>query len=169
LGGRVGVDKDEGECHIAVSGNKDGLKLDSSATAEACREFCGMRAMFDGDYRRAPAACTDRQRQARIGHAHKEYAAKDYDAARTTLRSLLADCDPFMDWIERDKARSDLAVTEYHRGDNAQCLAVLFETTAITAQRDASLILPPCDADNYVSTSKAILYNQMLRQAPGKH
>jgi hypothetical protein len=62
-----------------------------------------------------------------------------------------------------------LAATEYHRGDNAQCLAVLFETTAITAQRDASLILPPCDADNYVSTSKAILYNQMLRQAPGKH
>ncbi|WP_204270530.1 hypothetical protein, partial [Enterobacter hormaechei] len=89
--------KDEGECHIAVSGNKDGLKLDSSATAEACREFCGMRALFDGDYRRAPAACTDRQRQARIGHAHKQKAAKDYDAARTTLRSLLADCDPFMD------------------------------------------------------------------------
>ena len=128
-----------------------------------------MRAMFDGDYRRAPAACTDRQRQARIGHAHKQYAAKDYEAARTTLRSLLADCDPFMDRIERDQARSDLAVPEYHRGDPAQCLAVLFETTAITAQKDASLILLPCDADNYASTSKAILYNQKLCQSPGKH
>ncbi|KHL07762.1 UNVERIFIED_CONTAM: hypothetical protein LK11_61410 [Mumia flava] len=128
-----------------------------------------MRALFDGDYRRAPAACTDRQRQARIGHAHKQYAAKDYDAALTTLRSLLADCDPFMDWIERDKARSDLAVTEYHRDDTAQFLTVLSETTAITAQKDASLILPPCDADNDASTSKAILYNQKLCQSPGKH
>lgn len=125
--------------------------------------------MFDGDYRRAPAACTDRQRQARIGHARKQYAAKDYDAALTTLRSLLADCDPFMDRIERDKARSDLAVTEYHRDDTAQCLTVLSETTAITAQKDASLILPPCDADNDASTSKAILYNQKLCQSPGKH
>ena len=167
--GRVGVDKDEGTCRIAVSGNKDALKLDSSATAEACREFCGMRAMFDGDYRRAPAACTDRQRQARIGQAHKQYAAKDYDAARTTLRSLLSECDLFMDWIERDKARSDLAVTEYHRGDNAQCLAVLSETIAVKAQKDASLFLPPCDADNYASTSKAILYNQGLCKAPIKH
>lgn len=167
--GRVGVDKDEGKCHIAVSGSKDALKLDSSATAEACRDFCGMRAMFDGDYRRAPVACTDRQRQARIGQAHKQYAAKDFDAARTTLRFLLSECDPFMDWIERDKARSDLAVTEYHRGDNAQCLAVLSETTAIKAQKDSTLILPPCDADNYASMSKAILYNQKLCQASGKH
>ena len=167
--GRVGIEKDEGKCRIAVSGNKDALKLDSSATAEACRDFCGMRAMFDGDYRRAPAACTDRQRQVRIGQAHKQYAAKDYDAARTTLRSLLSDCDPFMDWIERDKVRSDLAVTEYHRGDNTQCLAVLSETTAVKAQKDASLFLPPCDADNYASTSKAILYNQGLCEAPVKH
>ena len=167
--GRVGVDKDEGTCRIAVSGNKDALKLDSSATAEACRGFCGMRAMFDGDYLRAPAACTDRQRQARIGQAHKQYAAKDYDAARTALRSLLSECDLFMDWIERDKARSDLAVTEYHRGDNAQCLAVLSETIAVKAQKDASLFLPPCDADNYASTSKAILYNQGLCKAPIKH
>ena len=166
--GRIGIDKDEGKCHIAVSGNKDALKLDSSGTAEACRDFCGMRAMFDGDYRRAPAACTDRQRQARIGQAHKQYAARNYDAARTTLRSLLSDCDPFMDWIERDMARSDLAVTEYHRGDNAQCLAALSETTAVKAQKDASLVLPPCDADNYAATSKAILYNQRLCSAPAK-
>lgn len=166
--GRVGIDKDDGKCHIAVSGNKDALKLDSAATAEACREFCGMRAMFDGDYRRAPAACTDRQRQVRIGLAHKQYAAKNYDAARTTLRSLLSDCGSFMDWIERDKARSDLAVTEYHRGDSAQCLAALSETTAAKAQKDASLVLPPCDADNYAATSKAILYNQRLCSAPAK-
>lgn len=168
LQGRIGVDKDEGKCHIAMSGTNGALKLDSSATAEACRDFCGMRAMFDGEYRRTPAACTDRQRQARIGQAHKQYAAKNYDAARTTLRTLLSECDTFMDWIERDKARSDLAVTEYHRGDNAQCLAALSDTVAVRMQKDNSMALPPCDADNYASTSKAILYNQGLCKAPVK-
>lgn len=166
--GRIGVDKDEGKCHIAVSGGNGALKLDSSATADACREFCGMRAMFDGEYRRVPAACNDRQRQARIGQAHKQYAAKNYDGARTTLRALLSECDTFMDWIERDKARSDLAVTEYHRGDNAQCLAALSNTVAVRMQKDSSSFMPPCDADNYASTGKAILYNQGLCKAPVK-
>ena len=157
-------------CRVAISSvSNDGtLKVDTSATQDACRDFCGMRAMFDGEYRRAPAACTDRQRTARIGQAHKQYAAKNYDAARTTLRALLSECDPFMDWIERDKARSDLAVTEYHRGDNAQCLAALSDTVAVRSQGDDSAFMPPCDADNYASTRKAILYNQGLCKAPPK-
>jgi len=166
--GGIGVDKEGGKCRIAVSGGNGVLKLDTSATQDACRDFCGMRAGFDGEYRRAPAACTDRQRQVRIGQAHKQYAAKNYDAARTTLRALLSECNTFMDWIERDKARSDLAVTEYHRGDNAQCLAVLSDTVAVRMQGDNSRFMPPCDAENYASTSKAILYNQGLCKAPVK-
>lgn len=164
--GRTGV---ADACRIAVSGDNGVLKLDTSATQEACRDFCGMRAGFDGEYRRPPAACTDRQRTVRIGQAHKQYATKDYDGARTTLRALLSECDTFMDWIERDKARSDLAVTEYHRGDNQQCLAALSDTVAVRMQGDSSSFLPPCDADNYASTSKAILYNQGLCKTPAKH
>mgnify|MGYP000447879070 FL=1 len=139
--GRTGV---ADACRIAVSGDNGVLKLDTSATQEACRDFCGMRAGFDGEYRRPPAACTDRQRTVRIGQAHKQYATKDYDGARTTLRALLSECDTFMGWIERDKARSDLAVTEYHRGDNAQCLAALSDTVAVRMQGDSSSFLPTC-------------------------
>jgi hypothetical protein len=167
--GGVGVAKDSnGACRITMSGTGSMLTLDSTGTVDACRDFCGARAGFDGEYLRPPAACTDRQRAARIEQSHKQYAAKDYDVARTTLTSLLSECGTFMDWIERDKAKSDLALTEYHRGDSAQCLAVLSDTVAVRAQKSNFNFMPPCDAENYAPTGKAILHNQALCQAPAK-
>jgi len=84
--GGVGVAKDSnGACRITMSGTGSMLTLDSTGTVDACRDFCGARAGFDGEYLRPPAACTDRQRAARIEQSHKQYAAKDYDVARTTL------------------------------------------------------------------------------------
>jgi len=72
--------------------------------------------MFDGEYRRAPAACTDRHRAARIETSPRQYAPGNYDAARSTLKSLLSERNFFMDWIEQDRTRGDLALTESHRG-----------------------------------------------------
>ncbi len=157
-----------GVCRIALSGDgRRVLKLDS-AGADACRDNCGARAGFDGEYRRPPAACTDRQRSARIEQSHRQYAAKDYDAARATLTAVLSQCAAFMDWIERDKAKSDLALAEYHRGDRARCAAVLADTVAVQRQKDDAFGLPPCDAENYQSTGKAILHNLALCQAAAK-
>lgn len=168
--GRVGVvgDRDKA-CRIAVSGGQGVVKLDASGS-EPCRDYCGMRASFDGEYRRPPAACTDQSRAVRTEQSHKQYAARDYDAARATLTSLLAECNGFMDWIEQDRAKSDLALTEYHRGDPARCVAVLSDTVAVRAQREHSdsFGLPPCDADNYRSTGDAILHNLALCQTPAK-
>lgn len=168
--GRVGIARDgENVCRIAVSGGHGDLRLDTSGS-DACRDFCGMRASFDGEYRRPGAACTDRARDVRTERSHRQYAAHDYDAARTTLKALLAECGGFMGWIELDRAKSDLALTEYHRGDRAQCVAVLSDTIAYRAQQDHSdaFGLPPCDADNYKSTGDAILHNLALCQAPAK-
>lgn len=156
------------KCHVKLSGNKNALKLDSSSSTESCTNFCGARAAFDGEYRRPPPACTSQKRAARIEQSHKQYAARNYDASRMTLTSVLSECGTFMDWVERDKARSDLALTEFHRGDSAQCLAVLSKTVAVQSQKDGGVSLPPCDRDNYESTSKAILHNQALCQAPKK-
>lgn len=74
-----------------------------------------------------------------------------------------------MDWIEIDRARSDLALTQYHLGDNAKCLATLSKTMVLINKDSAgntSLDLPPCDALNYESTGKAILYNAALCKRP---
>ncbi|AJY27308.1 hypothetical protein BTM_2240 [Burkholderia thailandensis 34] len=170
LEGRVGIARDgDNVCRIAVSGGHGAVKLDTSGS-DACRDFCGMRASFDGEYRRPGAACTDRARDVRTERSHKQYAAHDYDAARATLKSLLDECSGFMGWIELDRAKSDLALTEYHRGDRAQCVSVLSDTVAYRAQQDHSEAfgLPPCDADNYQSTGDAILHNLALCRAPAK-
>lgn len=161
--GKTGFVSDS-RCRVAISGSGEVLKLDVSATFEDCQQLCGMRAGFDGEYRRPPPACTDRQRAARVALSHRQYAAKNYDAARGTLTALITECKTFMDWIEIDKARSDLAVTEFHRGDRAQCLAALSETVAVRMTKDDSIGMPPCDKDNYDSASKAILHNLALCQ-----
>ncbi|MGS0897674.1 hypothetical protein ACVBGC_35070 [Burkholderia stagnalis] len=76
-----------------------------------------------------------------------------------------------MDWIEVDSVRSDLALTQYHLGESAKCLATLSQTTAIrnhdgtNKEGDESFGLPPCDSENYRSTGKAILYNAELCKA----
>lgn len=161
--GKTGLVKDS-QCRIAFSRSGDTLNLDVEATVEACRDSCGMRASFDGEYRLPPPACTDRQRTARVSLSHRQYAAKNYDAARGTLTALIGECKPFMHWIEIDKARSDLAITEFHRGDRAQCLAALSDTVAVRMTRDDSISLPPCDKDNYDPTGKAIRHNLALCQ-----
>lgn len=157
-------------CRLSITGGKGALKVDSG-DSDACRAYCGARAMFDGQYRQASPACTDRTRAKRLAQARALYAKKDYAGAAAGFSSLIGECSTEMDWIEADSVRSDLALTQYHLGDNAQCLATLAQTAALRnggddAQPDTDFGLPPCDADNYRSTGKAILHNAALCKAP---
>lgn len=176
LKGNAGVSSDGGEtCHISISGGHGTLRLDSGG-ADACRTACGARAMFDGEYRKPGAACTDHSRAARLTQARAQYAKKDYAAAETGFTQLIGECSMDMDWIEADRVRSDLALTQYHLGENAKCLATLAQTTALRnhddsgkgndKDADASFGLPPCDEENYQPTGKAILHNAALCKAP---
>ncbi|KWC44726.1 hypothetical protein WM28_05615 [Burkholderia ubonensis] len=172
LKGNVGVASDGGEtCRISITSDHGTLKLDSGG-ADACRSYCGARAMFDGAYRQPTAACTDRSRAARLTQARAHYAKKNYAAAEVAFTSLIGACASDMDWIEVDRVRSDLALTQYHLGASAKCLATLSQTMAMRnhddsdKEWDASFGLPPCDAENYQSTGKAILHNAALCKAP---
>jgi hypothetical protein len=123
-----------------------------------------VHANFDGEYRRQPVACMDRQRIARIEQSQKQYAAKNYEAARGTLTAVLTECGIFMDWIERDKANNDLARIAYLRGDSAQCLTKLSDTFAVHVRKGHDVLSPPADAENYQSIGDAILHNLALCQ-----
>ncbi|MDE1143331.1 MAG: hypothetical protein V4793_20425 [Paraburkholderia tropica] len=161
--GRTGVATDgETTCRISMTGANGQLKLDTG-DSDACRSFCGMRADFQGEYRKPPEACRDAARATRLKSARALYAKKDYAGASAALGSLVGECQTFMNWIERDSARSDLALAQYHLGQSAQCVATLAQTVAIQNGTDE---LPPCDADNYRSVGKAILFNEaMCRRA----
>ncbi|RKP49629.1 hypothetical protein D7S86_20260 [Pararobbsia silviterrae] len=165
LDGNHGIASDsDSTCRITFSDDHGTLTLDSG-NSDACRSFCGARAMFDGQYQKAPQACTDRAVSSRLAQARERYAKKDFPAAATGYQSLLDQCSTFMNWIDTDRVRSELALTQYHMGDNAQCLATLAQTNAIMNRSDDggdSFGFAPCDADNYQSTGKAILHNEAL-------
>ncbi|WP_244110087.1 hypothetical protein [Burkholderia arboris] len=172
LKNNMGVASGDGEtCRISITGDRGTLKV-NSGSADGCRSYCGARAMFDGEYRQPAAACTDRLRTARLTQARAQYAKKNYAAAEAAFTSLIGECARDMDWIEVDRVRSDLALTQYHLGERAKCLATLSQTTAMLnhddrdKEGDPSFGLPPCDADNYQSTGKAILHNATLCNAP---
>jgi hypothetical protein len=74
-----------------------------------------------------------------------------------------------MGWIEVDTVRNDLALSQYHSGDFAQCLSTLNETYAGKAKDeeglrsgDSGVYLPPCDFDNYIDVAKSTWYNTGL-------
>lgn len=93
LNGNVGVASDgSGTCRISIIGDRGTLKVDSGGAA-ACRSYCGARAMFDGEYRKPAAVCTDRSRVAQVTLARAQYVKKNYAAAEVTFTTVLRECE----------------------------------------------------------------------------
>ena len=50
---RVSAALKPAQCNFRIMSTIDGVKIDVGESQEACRTFCGMRAFFDGNYKRA--------------------------------------------------------------------------------------------------------------------
>lgn len=50
---RISAGMKSAQCNFRIMSTIDGVKIDVGETQEACRTFCGMRAFFHGDYKRA--------------------------------------------------------------------------------------------------------------------
>ncbi|OQX19653.1 MAG: hypothetical protein BWK76_03955 [Desulfobulbaceae bacterium A2] len=172
LGHAAGLSgSDDAACRIAFVPDGGGLRV-SSTTAGACQGYCGMRADFSGLYRKPPALCTQKSRRARRDEFFRLYQTRDFARAVEVLEPLLAQCGEFVDWIEIDKIRNDLALAQYHGGTPEACRETLAETRAARFANDEELrqAFPPCDYDNYVGTAKATWHNITLCDTPrGKH
>lgn len=155
------IQEDSEKCKVSLKPVSGGVDV-APLTSEACRYFCGARAGFDGLYKLPPARCTAKQRQARRAEFLALYRTKKFAQASDVLSGLIVECADFIDWIEIDKVRNDLALAQYHAGDSAACLATLAGTRAGKAQGEDGLGLAPCDHDNYIGTAKATWYNQKL-------
>lgn len=138
-------------------------------TADTCRDFCGMRAGFEGTYFIPPKACTAKNRQQARDQFMALYRARRYQQAEDVAQTLLTGCNDFMHRIERDQVRNDLALAQYHGGKPAQCLKTLSATLAADFKDEEGLkeggngfYLPPCDFDNYIDVAKATWFNRAL-------
>lgn len=151
----------EEACAIRFQGEGDTVTVESDG---GCRMYCGARAGFDGRYRLPPPGCTQKKLRARQDLFLKQYRAKAYGKAEATMSSLSGECGTFFNWIEKDRLRNDLAITQHHLGKPQACLKTLQETRAWAAPDEPQLheSLPPSDFDNYIGVAKATWTNRRL-------
>lgn len=155
-------------CDIAFSAKGASIEV-KALTAEACRGYCGMRAVFDGTYRLPPPACTDAARQRQRDSSLNLHKARRYSEATQALQDLISHCASFMSWKEIDQVRNDIALAQYRNGELEQCLTTLSHTLAAKVKDEEELasgqgpvFLPPSDFDNYIPVARATWFNKSL-------
>lgn len=162
-------DDNTARCRIAFR-QRGGQIAVEPITEEECRNYCGARAGFAGIYKTLPARCTHQAQQAGRKAFLELYRARQFAAASEKLAQLLAACGEFMNWVEIDAVRNDLALAQFHDGKPAACLKTLAATRAAKAADADDLGLPPCDHDNYIEVAKATWHNLTLcKKANTRH
>lgn len=156
------------KCFISFSATKSAVVVQPT-TEETCRDYCGARANIAGTYNAPPAACTSANRQAQRNRFLVLYRSNKYSQAASALETLITQCGEFMNSVEIDQVRNDLALSRYHNRETAQCLKTLNATLAGQVKNEAELrsgngnvYLPPCDLDNYIETARTIWSNKAL-------
>lgn len=159
--GYTGEEGAEAQCVILFEAVPNGLSV-SAQTGEACSNFCGVHAGFEGAYLLPPAGCKQTERWERRDSFTETYRLKDYPRAYETLDSLYRQCGEFMNWVEIDHVRNDLAITQYHLGHKEACLDILKDTIGATQTNEKELGLPPADLGAYLPVAQATWHNLKL-------
>jgi hypothetical protein len=161
-------DGNKSKCEISFTVDHSNI-LVKSLKLDECRAFCGARAGFDGIYRIPPKNCTDEGRTKKHNKFLSLYRSHHYAQAAKILQNQLQQCSDFMNWIEKDEIRNDLALAQYHNGEFHQCLSTLNETLVANVKNEEELkegkdgfYLPPCDYDNYIHVAKSTWFNKAL-------
>lgn len=151
------------QCFITFKAVPGGFSV-SAQTPETCREYCGARAGFEGAYLLPPSGCKPDEREARRSFFTAMYRLENYAQAYESLNSFYKQCGDFLNWIEIDKVRNDLAIAQYHLGQNASCLSILKDTLGATQanEEELSASLPPSDFDSYLPVAQATWFNLKL-------
>ena len=156
-------------CRLRLTPSGDGTRIDvQTVTEEACRTFCGARASLDGDFRRPPKSCTRLAQRETRNRFSALYRSNRYHEASAELAPLLEVCEEYIDWVETDRIRNDLALAYLHGGSPEQCLKTLAKTAAVSDESEPSLQerLPPTDFETYLPVARATWHNMRLCKRP---
>lgn len=158
-------------CRVQFTPSADGVQIGVApvaATAEACRDYCGMRAGFEGRYLKPQGVCTPGE-QRRAGDTFlQHYRAKRFEEAIAALAPVVTQCRPLIDWMSLDRLRNDLALAHFHAGQAGTCTTLLRQTVAAESANEAALreALPPVDFDSYLPTARSTWHNLRLCGTP---
>ncbi|WP_369977398.1 hypothetical protein [Xanthomonas bundabergensis] len=160
-------------CRVAFKRTAGGFDV-KALTEESCRDYCGMRAGFEGEYLALPAGCTAKASARRREGYLADYRGKRYAAALAGMDALAKECGVFFNWLERDRFANDRAIALLRLGRPKECLAVL-DTTIAAGSRDEDTLqqeldkngsmLPPSDWDSYLPIAKSTWFNRKLCEA----
>ena len=158
-------------CVVTFTAKADGITVDS-VDGVICRYFCGMRAMFEGQYLKPAPGCAPAQVSATRKEFKSLYDRKDYAAARAKLESAFTSCAKTIDWLDTGWIRNDLALAQLRSGDAAACLRTLEPLAKDAARSDAQIrdeMVSPTDVDNWlpvIHAARTIL--KLCSSAPKK-
>ncbi|MCX9156274.1 hypothetical protein OPU71_09095 [Niveibacterium sp. 24ML] len=162
----------EHPCRLRLTPSGDGTQIDvQTVTEDACRTFCGARAGLDGDFRRPPKTCTRLAQRETRNRFSALYRSKHYREASAELATMLEVCGEYIDWVETDRVRNDLALAYLHGGSPEHCLRTLAKTAAASDESEAALQerLPPYDYETYLPVARATWYNlRLCERQPGR-
>lgn len=134
LEGRTGADGGLPACVFRLTPRSGAVTI-GVETDEACRAFCGVRAVFEGEYRRPAPPCRARAIGTTRAAFKRLYDGKSFEKARATLEPLLR-CEDVVDRFTRAWIRNDLAVTRHALHDDAGCRDVLEPLRDLAADDD---------------------------------
>jgi hypothetical protein len=139
------------------------------ASEEACRNFCGARASFYGEYKAREPMCLPKAVRATRAKFKKSYQAKNYEAARSILSPILDRCADNLASETDVYVRNDLALTLHHLTDDAGCLRVLAPHKDLALSTEAKVremfATEPSAVDEWVRIARATQTNWNLCSA----
>lgn len=164
--GRVADLTEPGEkegCKVTFTPQADRVSVKGSANG-LCRNFCGVRADFEGDYHRAPQQCLADNVDKSRAQFRKLYDRKQHAEARQLHESTLKACGRFIGPVTQAWLRNDLAVALHKLGERKACLDALAPLAGDAERKDSALreSLPPTDAENYLPAVRAARHNLKL-------
>lgn len=163
----------DSRCVVSFQAMSKAIRV-SADGSDACRGYCGARAMFDGVYTRPAAGCDTASLRKTRNAFKKLYDQKNYAQAERTLAPVLQNCKRTLFWLEDGSIRNDLALTQAKLGKGAACYKTLQPLAKDTAKTDKAVCdsddryLPPVDCTSYLSVVQAARTNLKWCARAGK-
>lgn len=153
-------------CRVLFRTQGDRIDVSTNGAA-SCREYCGVRASFEGSYLRRNAACAEASRKQARRDFKKLHDAGRHAAAAARLQPILDQCAASIPWHEAGWIRNDLALAQLKAGDAAGCLRTLEPLVADAARSEEEIrrALPPSDATRALTIGRATRTNHALCSA----
>ncbi|WP_411879118.1 hypothetical protein [Polaromonas sp. YR568] len=154
-------------CQLSFKAEGQDVRVATNGS-DACRDFCGMRAWFEGLYRKPSPLCVRKSIDDAKKKFKKSYVAKDYAAALAVINPVATQCKPFLNWVESAWVLNDLALTQFKLGDRAACIKTLQGLAPDAAKSDDEIkgSYPPADSDAYLPVVQATRTNLRLCTKP---